>query len=217
MKHPPLWICPLWRVWYQLTWVQRQGRGIKRGYLPPGVSFLSAGLPKSPNVEPLVAVEVPAAVPSFLSPSFGGPNRFVVMVGVASFLSSGFVASLLRVAPNSPPPVVPPAPPMEKPPGAGGTGDDVPEASGFFAPNKLLPNPEVVVEVDVVVALSVGLGGSPKSPPAVEVVVFVDESPAGLGGPPNRPPGVVFVFSGPPKRLPEVAAKYDQHQQESRY
>jgi hypothetical protein len=185
-------------------------------HLHPGVSFFSAGLPKSPpNVEPLVAVEVPATAPSFLSPSLVGPNRFVTVAGVVSFFSSGFVASLLMVAPNSPPPVVPPAPPIEKPPVVGGAGEDVPGVSGFFKPNKLPPNPGVVVEVDVGVAVSAGLGGSPKIPPVVEVVVFVDESPAGLGGPPNRPPDVVFVLSGAPNRPPEVATKHDQHQRGS--
>lgn len=80
------------------------------------MSFFSSGLPKSPpNIEPLVAVEVPAAVPSFFSPSLEGPNRFVVIAGVASFFSSGFAASLFAVVvPNSPPPEVPPAPPKEK-------------------------------------------------------------------------------------------------------
>lgn len=156
---------------------------------------MSAGLPKRPpNVEPLVAIEVPAAVPSF-----GGPNKLVVVAGAASFLSSGFVASLLVVTPNNPPPLVPP---REKPPVAVGPV----EVSGFLAPNKPPPNPVVVVEVDAeVAALSAGFGGSPKSPPPVEVVVFVDKSPVGLGGPPNNPPGVVFVFSEPPNILLEVA------------
>jgi hypothetical protein len=180
-----------------------------------GVSFFSAGLPKSPpNVEPLVVVEGPAAAPSFCPPSLGGPNRLVVVAGVVSFLSSGFVAGLFVVGPNNPPPVVPPVPPKAKLPVVGGTGVDVPEVSGFLAPNKPPPNAGVVVEVAVEVAvLSAGLGGSPKIPPVAGVVVAVDESPAGLGGPPNNPPGVGFAPGGPPNRLPEVAAKRDQFKQ----
>ena len=84
---------------------------------PAGVSFFSSGLANNPppNVEPLVAVEVAAGAPSFLSPSLGRPNRLVVVVGVASFFSSGFATSLFAVVvPKSPPPVVPPVPPNEK-------------------------------------------------------------------------------------------------------
>ena len=183
---------------------------------PVGVSFFSSGLANSPpKVEPLVAVEVPAVVPSFFSPSLGRPKRLVVVMGVTSFLSSGFVASLfVVVVPKSPPPVVPPVPPNEKPPAVGGTGVDAPEVSGFWTPNSPPPNAGVVVEVDVeVVALSAGLGGSPKNPPAAGMVVVVvaDGSPAGLGGPPNNPPVVAPVLSG--KRPPDVAIKCDQHRE----
>jgi hypothetical protein len=176
--------------------------------LPVVVSFFSVGLPKSPpGVDTLVVVEVLATVPSFLSPSLGGPNRFVVVAGVLSFFSSGFVASLFVAAPNSPPPVVPPVPPKEKLPVVGGAGVDVPEVSGFLAPNKLPPNAGVVVEVEAEVVLSAGFWGSPKIPPVAGVVVGVDESPAGLGGPPNNPLDVVVVLNGPPNRPPEVARK----------
>ena len=187
-------------------------------YSPAGASFFSAGLPKSPpNVVPLVAVEVPGAGPSFFSLSLGGPNRLVVVVGAASFFSSGFTASLFVVTPNSPPPPVPPVPPNEKPPVAGGTGVDVPDVSGFLTPNKPVPSVGVVVEVEVeVVALSTGLGGSPKNPPGAGVVVVVDESPAGLGGPLNKLPVVALVFDDPPNRLPDVAAGFDQHGRESK-
>ena len=187
----------------------REGDKKTMASLPAGVSFFSAGFPKSPpNAEPLVKAVVPTAVPSFLSPSLGGPNRDVVIVGVVSFFSSGFVASLLVAAPNSPPAVVPPVPPKGRPPVVGGTGVEVPEASGFLVPNKLPPSPGAVVEVELT-ALSAGFGGSPKIPPVAGVVVDVDESPAGLGGPPNKPPTVVFVLGGPLNRLPGVAAKKD--------
>ena len=168
-------------------------------YLPAGASFFSAGLPKSPpSVELLVAVEGPAAVLSFFSPSFRGPNRLVVVTGAVSFFSSGFAASLF--VPNSPPPIVPPVPGKARPPVVEGTAVDVPEFSGFLAPNKPPLNPEVVVEVEVGVAiLSAGLGGSPKIPPVAGVVAVVEESPAGLDIP-NSPLDVVFV-----NRLPEVA------------
>ena len=175
---------------------------------PVGVSFFSSGLANSPpKVEPLVAVEVPAVVPSFFSPSLGRPKRLVVVMGVTSFLSSGFAASLfVVVVPKSPPPVVPPVPPNEKPPAVGGTGVDAPEVSGFWTPNSPPPNAGVVVEVDVeVVALSAGLGGSPKNPPAAGMIVVVaaDGSPAGLGGPQNNLP----------KRLPDVTIKCDKHRE----
>jgi len=181
---------------------------------PASVSFFSAGFPKSPPiVEALVAVEVPAAAPSFFSPSLVRPNKPAVVAGVASFFSSGLVTSLFAVvAPNSPPPVVPPVPPKDKPLVVGGTGVDVPDVSGFLTPNKPPPNAcVVVVEVDVeAVALSAGLGGSPKNPPVVGMVGVADESPAGLGGPPKNPP-VVLVLGGPPNRPPDVAAEHDQH------
>lgn len=177
-------------------------------FLPAGVSFFSAGLPKSPpNVELLVAAEVPGTVPFFLSPSLGGPNRLVEVAGVVSFFSSGFVASLLVAGPNSPPPAVPP---KEKPPVVGGTGVEVPEVevSGFLGPNKPPPNAGVAVEVEVeVVALSAGFWGSPKIPVVAGVVADVDESPVGLGWPPNNPSDVLFVLGGPPNRPPEVATK----------
>ena len=101
------------------------------------------------------------------------------MVGVASFFSSGFAASLfVVVAPNNPLPLVPPT---EKPPVAGGVDVDAADVSGFFAPNKPPPNTGVVVVVDVEgVALPTGFGGSPKNPAPAGVVVVVDESPAGL-------------------------------------
>lgn len=171
-----------------------------------GVSFFSAGLPKSPpNVEPLVVVEV--AVPSFFSLPPEGPNRPVTM-GVASFFSSGFAGSLfVSVTPNSALPPVPPVPPREKPPVPGGAGVDVPDVSGFLTLNKPAPNAGAAVEVEVeVVALSTGLGGSPKNPPVAGVVVVVvaDASP-GLG--PKNPPVVVLVLDGPPNRLPDVAAE----------
>lgn len=172
-----------------------------------GVSF-SAGLPKSPpNVEPLVVVGVPEAAPSFFS-SLGGPNRLAEVAGTASFFSSGFAASLFAGAPpNSPPPPVPPVAPKGKLPGS--------DASGFFTPNRLPPDAGVVVEVDVEgVALSAGLGGSPKNPPVagtvVVVVVVVDESLAGLGGPPNNPPVVVLVLGVPPNSPLVVATGGNQ-------
>ena len=144
------------------------------------------------------------------------------MVGGASFFSSGFAGSLFApVTPNNALPLVPPVPPREKPPVAGGAGVDVPDASDFLTPNKPAPNDGAVVEVDVeVVALSAGLGGSPKNPPVAGVIVVVDESP-GLGaepnnppvvfvldGPPNNPPVVVLVLGGPPNRPPDVAAEH---------
>jgi len=177
--------------------------------LPASVSFFSAGLPKSPpSVELLVAVDVPTAAPSFFSPSLGGPNSPVVVAGVASFFSSGFITSLFAVgAPNSPPPVVPPVPPREKPPAFEGAGVDAPDVSGFLTPNKPPPNAGVVVEV---VVLSTGLGGSPKNPPVAGVAVVADESPAGLGGPPNNPPVVVLVLGGPPNRPPDIPVERDQ-------
>ena len=129
-----------------------------------------------------------------------------MIAGAGSFFSSGFAASLF-VVPNSPPPPVPPVPPNEKPTVIGGTGVDVPDVSGFLAPNKPAPSDGVIVEVDViVVALSTGLGGSPKNPPAAGVVVVVDESPAGFGGPLNKLPVVVPVFDDPVNRLLDVAA-----------
>ena len=154
-----------------------------------------------------MVVEVLGAGPSFFSPSLGGPNRLVVAAGAASFFSSGFGASLfVVVTPNSPPPPVPPVPPNEKPTVVGGTGVDVPDVSGFLTPNKPAPSAGVVVEVDVeVVALSTGLGGSPKNPPVAGVVVVVDESPGGLGGPLKKPPVVVPVFDDPVNRLLDVA------------
>jgi len=85
----------------------QEGTGVERVVHPPaGVS--SAGLLKSPpNVEPLVAIEVPVVTPSFFSPSLEGPNRLVVVTGVESFFSSGFVPSLFAVLiPNRPPPAV---------------------------------------------------------------------------------------------------------------
>lgn len=170
--------------------------------LPAVVSFFSAGLPKSPpGVKPLVAVEVLAIVPSFLSLSLGGANRFVVVAGVVSFFSSGFVPCLIAGGPNRPPAPVPP--PKEK---LGVTDVVVPEVSGFLEPNKLPLNAGVIVGVEVEVELSAGLGGSPKNPPVV-AVVGVDESPAGLVGPPNNPPDVAFVFNGAPNRFPEVARR----------
>ena len=180
-------------------------------YSPAGVSFFSSGLPKSPpNVEPVVAVKIPVAL-SFFSLSFGGPNRFVVVAGVASFFSSGFIASLFAVVvPNNPPPEVPPVPEGGKEPTAERTGVDVPNVSGFLAPKKPPPSAGVVAEVEAeAVVESTGLGGSPKNPvvAGVVVLVVVDESPAGFGGPPNSPPVVVLVLGGPPKRPLEVAAK----------
>ena len=180
---------------------------------PAGVSFFSSGLVNNPppNVEPLVAVKLPAGAPSFFSPSLGRPNRLVVVVGVASFFSSGFAASLfVVVVPKSPPPAVPPVPPNEKPPVFWGTGVDVLDVSGFWVlpNNPPPPNAGVVAEVEVeVAALSAGFGGSPKNPPGAGavVVVVVDESPADLGGPPNSPPVVVVALSDPPKRPPDVA------------
>ena len=177
-------------------------------YSPAGVSFFSSGLPKSPpNVEPVVAVKIPVAL-SFFSPSFGGPNKFVVVAGVASLFSSGFVTSLFAVvAPNSPPPEVPPVP---EEPAAERTDVDVPNVSGFLTPNKPPPSAGVVAEVEAeVVVESTGLGGSPKNPvvAGVVVLVVVDESPAGFGGPPNSPPVVVFVLGGPPKKPLDVAAE----------
>jgi hypothetical protein len=174
-----------------------------------GVSFFSTGLPKRPpSVELVVVVEVPGAGPSFLSPSFGGPNRLMVVAGVVSFFSSGFAASLfVVVVPNSPPPPVPPIPPKGIPPVVGGTGVDVPGVSGFLAPNKLPPNPGAGAEVEVV-TLSVGFGGSAKNPPVAGAAVVVDESPPGFGGPPNKPL-VVVMLGSPPNRPLEVAVKHD--------
>ena len=129
-----------------------------------------------------------------------------MVVGAGSFFSSGF-AAFLFVVPNSPPPPVPPVPPNEKPTVIGGTGVDIPDVSGFLTPNKPAPRAGVVVEVDVVVvALSTGLGGRPKNPPAAGVVVVVDESPAGFGGPLNKLLVVVPVFDDPENRLLDVAA-----------
>ena len=202
---------------------------------PAGASFFASGLLKSPpNVEPVVIVDVPGAVPSFFSPSLGGPKMFVVVAGVASFFSSGFVASLFAgVTPNSP------ADPKEELPVVGGTGVDVLDVSGILAPSKPPLNAGVVVEADVgatpsaglggspknplpnagtvvwvdaeVVALSTGLGGSPRKPPGAGVVV--DKPLGGLGPPPKNPPVVVLVVDGPPKRPPDVAIESDQHQE----
>lgn len=128
--------------------------------------------------------------------------------GAASFFSSGFVASLLVVTPNSPGPVVPPVPARGKLPIVGGTGVDIPGVSGFFVPKKPLPKAGVVVEVEVeAVTPSAGLGGSPKNPPVPGVVVDVNELLGGLGGPPNSPSDVLFVPSDPLNRPPEIATK----------
>jgi len=107
------------------------------------------------------------------------------------------------------------------------------DASDVLVPNKPLPSPGVVVEVDAeVVALSAGFGGSPNNPLPTVAVVVADESPGGFGGPlkkpptagagspaglggrPNNPPVVVLVLCVPPNS--DGAAECGQHRRESK-
>lgn len=136
-----------------------------------------------------------------------------MVAGVASFFSSGFAESLfVVVVPSSPP--VPPDTPKAKPPVVGGTGVDVPDASGFLIAKKLLPNAGVAVEVDAeVVMLSAGLGGSPRNPPSEGVVVVVVGPLAGLEAPLNNVLVVVLVLGNPLKILLDPAVEGDQHQE----
>lgn len=133
---------------------------------------------------------------------------------MASFFSSGFAESLfVVVVPSSPPPVVPPGVPKAKPPVVGGTGVEVPDASGFFA-KKLPPNAGVAVEVDAEVAvLSAGLGGSPRNPPSEGVVLVVVGPLAGLEAPLNNVPVAVLVLGDPPKILVDMPVEGDQHRE----
>ena len=133
-------------------------RGVERVVRSPArVSFFSSGLANSPpNVEPLVAVEVPVGAPSFSrrpqedrTACSGGGSSVLLLFRLRNILVCG----------SSPPPAAPPVSPKEKPPVVWGTGVDVPDVSSFWVPNNPPPNVGVVVEVDVEVAPpSAGLG-----------------------------------------------------------